>query len=100
MTEVVAGSGRMGEMIPDPATEPSVVSWCEPPPKSRVGSTGKWQRFAEELKARPGEWALVLEDVPTRYATTGAYKSLRRVGCEATTRTANGVSSVWARWPA
>ncbi|MTE24863.1 hypothetical protein GJQ66_11680 [Microbacterium sp. ZXX196] len=50
----------------------------------------------EELKTRPGQWALVGEDVTTSTATL-----LKKYGAEATARGSKSgrVARLYARWP-
>lgn len=75
------------------------VQWMtvDPPETSRRRS--KWKKVADELKTRPGVWAIVHE-YSAAGGGSGPCTSLKRQGCEAVTRTnGDGTSSVWARWP-
>ena len=77
------------------------IEFVDPPPKA----TGNDKRAAArnaavlaQLKARPGEWALVKHDT-----TDTAGSTWRRQGCEVTTRTTGHregrrVVDVYARW--
>lgn len=73
------------------------MKWQDPPPVD--GGRGLGQRIdsdVDQLKERPGVWALVLEDVwPNRVE---AYK---RRGCQVSIRTRpNRKCDIYARWPA
>jgi hypothetical protein len=40
----------------------SVIRWEDPPEDARGANvTDRWQAIAEELRAHPGQWAVVLE---------------------------------------
>lgn len=73
----------------------SVIRWEDPPPSQ----SGKWKRTADELKARPGEWALVAEGVTVKYGNESVKKALVRYGMSVVLRSTErgrGVYSVWA----
>lgn len=49
--------------MPEPAR---IIRWADPPPTSLRGerTTAPWSRYndlADELRARPGEWAVIAE---------------------------------------
>lgn len=50
----------------------SVIRWEDPPPhgNSKPKPAYKYQSVVDDLRANPGEWAVVLEDVTT--GTAGA----------------------------
>lgn len=83
----------------------SVLRWEAPPPPPRNTSHGKprgaavrkWGLVAQELEMRPGQWALVAEDV-----ALSTYGTLRKYGLEVVTRGQHGsrVDRIYARWPA
>lgn len=73
----------------------SALEWCDPPPPQ----SKKWFHVAVELSERPGEWARVVRDVEPAYAYQTVAKSLRRHGCEVTSRRKGEQVSVWARVP-
>ncbi|QAB16988.1 hypothetical protein Leucomu_02815 [Leucobacter muris] len=76
------------------------IKWQEPEPtrtgRSSAGA-GRWQQVAKELRKRPGQWALVGEDVA---ASTAAH--LKKMGLEATLRGMNNgrAAKLYARFPA
>ena len=75
----------------------SELVFKDPP---ETGGKGRWTRFLPELKARPGEWALIGEfDRTTATSGTGSFKAF---GCEATTRSVapGGPVQLYVRWPA
>lgn len=71
------------------------IKWQEPPTPVR-GKNRNWPGVVDELKKRPGEWALVAEDVA---ASTASY--LKTLGAEATMRGVknNRAAEMYARWP-
>ncbi len=89
----------------------SVIAWEAPPP-AKYGAPRKhalrsvWRRTVEDLKLKPGEWALVCKDEPPSYARESCARMLRQYGCQVRTRTTIKPTvttkrrvSVWARWP-
>lgn len=74
------------------------IEFADPPNRKREGTT-VWATVVEELKARPGEWAIVCRGTgTTRFQSTHQY--LRRVyGLEVTCRTVDGENRLYARWP-
>ncbi|ALJ19541.1 hypothetical protein [Microbacterium sp. No. 7] len=76
----------------------SIIKWEEPPArKYGGGSSSKWTKVIEQLKKRPGEWALVAEGVGASLAG-----HLKRRGLEAVSRNAReggANASIYARWP-
>lgn len=69
------------------------INW-ETPSKVKSGR-GKYAELAKALQERPGEWALVGEDMP---ATTATYLK-STYGLEATVRdVSNGRAKVYARF--
>jgi hypothetical protein len=72
----------------------TVLEWCDPPPANR----GRWQRLADELSARPGEWAKVIERDTEIFVQT-AKRGLQRAGCETRSHWQGSEVSLWARWP-
>lgn len=74
-----------------------MLEWKEPPTGvGRGNNRGRWAKIAEQLKERPGEWALVARDEWVSNSTT----SLQKYGCEATCRgVVNGkAEEVYARY--
>jgi hypothetical protein len=83
----------------------TTVTWTEPPGPNRRGRR-PWEEIAAELRAHPGEWALVAENVSsvTTHAITrgtfrafepaGAFESVSRRGenCE------HGRTNAYARY--
>lgn len=76
------------------------LEWSTPPGRV-TGQQAARAHIAEELKQRPGKWALVETDV-----AASTRKSWQRLGCEATTRRrveGDGSTAfthdVYARWP-
>lgn len=86
-----------------------VLRWEEPPATRRKGgypqglSKSRWADVADDLRARPGEWALIAE---TAVATNSGLATQIRMGqmvCfspagdfDAETRRKDGVRKVWA----
>lgn len=46
---------------------PEKIDWTSPPPPKQRGRPkgSKWDALAAELKANPGRWARIGEDIPT-----------------------------------
>lgn len=74
----------------------SLVRWEDPPQYAR--QRGNWQRTADTLSARPGTWALVVDDDTPNYAYRVS-QTLKDYGCEVRTLMQHKRVSVWARWP-
>ena len=53
------------------------IKWTEPPTPAAKTRSGKWRDIRAALEARPGEWALVGENISASMGT-----SLRRAGFE------------------
>ena len=72
------------------------VKWGEPPrpPHQRTGVD--YAKVREELKSRPGEWAMVHEG--ERNGAIAVYMGLRRRGCNARTHNTGEQVQVWASW--
>lgn len=87
----------------------AVIRWEKPPPSRRLGGypvgqgKSRWAAVAEELRAHPGEWALIAE---SPLGVNGGLATQIRMGhmvCwspagdfDAETRRADGVRKVWA----
>lgn len=59
-----------------PKTKTSTVVWEEPPPNTAYD----WEAIAEDLRARPGQWAKVFEGDRTSYVVairSGSIRALR-----------------------
>lgn len=69
------------------------VRFAEPPPRWSEEAAEK----REAMKAKPGEWIIWCEDRP--HAPGGTIQVLQRQGFETTTRTRNGLTTLYARWP-
>lgn len=71
------------------------IVWKEPPPRTYRGKAGRWVAVAAELRAHPGEWALVATDVTPNLAQT-----LKRHGLETAVRGIRNkkAAEVYARW--
>lgn len=83
------------------------VEWSDPPLPRRGPNNGKrWPAIADALRERPGEWALVAENVdPSTVSniTRGRYAGMPAGSFEATGRRVGDGSSrvnVWARFVA
>lgn len=87
------------------SAEPITFIGPDPPPSKAGVKTGqpntRWNRVVNELKTRPGEWALVGEGV-----SPNVQQLLKQRGCDAVTR--NGrlnsartsfVYDIYACWP-
>lgn len=78
-----------------------VLEWKEPPPPH--GSTGasRWPAVADELRAHPGEWALIVRDGWTSRMSQFQRSGSFGPGFEFTTRSggyAPGHSDIYARF--
>lgn len=77
-----------------------VIAWTAPPePRVANRQVSRHQPVLDALKGRPGEWALVYEDVSRNVSSW-----FKAQGCEVKTRrvsdsydTAN--ADIYARWP-
>ena len=75
----------------------STVDWGAPPPVQRGQRKSKYDPIVEELKQKPGKFALVMQNVNSASA-----KVLTQRGCKITTRSTGAGDSrvnVWAMWP-
>ena len=66
--------------------------WEEPPARKQ----SEVQAMLEQLQANPGRWAMVHTQ---RGAGGGTATWWKKHGCEATTRSKDGVVKTYARWP-
>jgi len=73
-----------------------ILSWQDPPTRN-PGRGNDYSKVIEQLKAKPGQWALVIKD----WKTTAAPAAFRQAGCETTTRrNEDGKTwSVFVRYP-
>ena len=74
------------------------IKWQEPPAAtSGKAARRKYDAIVEQLKQRPGQWAVVAENVSP---TISAYLK-SRYGLETTTREVknNRAKAIYARWP-
>lgn len=83
-----------------PLSEPDELIWKEPPPDSRGPRAGTSARILAQLKAHPGEWALVATGASIN-ALGGFRPQFKHAGCEVMGRTApDGTGQLFARFPA
>lgn len=76
----------------------SEIVW-EDPPDRHLGAAGRnVSELVAELKNHPGKWALVREDTLGKSSSAATYLK-RRYGCETRTRTSDGTTKLYARWP-
>lgn len=75
------------------------------PPRSKTGSdaTARHEDIAAQLKDRPGEWALILENVSPSAAGNirrGMTRAYRPAGSfeTAARKSAGGKADIWARY--
>jgi hypothetical protein len=74
----------------------AVLEWSDPPPTPPE----RWSAIRDELAARPGEWAKVIEGVSENRADN-VTANLRRRGIKTAIRKVDGEGwSVWAMFPA
>jgi hypothetical protein len=77
------------------------LRWEDPGPSRGMRQQHDWKAVAEQLKERPGQWALVAEG--TDYLTgpvASGWLCLRRFDCETTRRKReDGTVALYARWP-
>jgi hypothetical protein len=84
----------------------SDVHWEEPPHKSPKGGRPKyWKAVADQLRSRPGEWAMVHVDETQRKAgytamniKRGLLAGMTAGEFEAVSRTVDGQRRVYARY--
>lgn len=75
----------------------STVDWGAPPPVQRGKRKSKYDPIIEELKKKPGKFAMVMTNVNSASA-----KFLTQRGCKITTRSVGDGTTrvnVWAMWP-
>jgi hypothetical protein len=76
----------------------SDIEWADPPPSGRSGPRRSRVRdVVDQLKQRPGQWAIV-----SRSVTASATTNWKRHGCETRMRRTEPGSSrvdIYARWP-
>lgn len=75
----------------------SDIEWAEPPTDAKSGRSYGWiKRAVEQLKERPGEWAIVGRD-----QSAAAARHWKSYGVEATVRRDpdTGRYTIYARWP-
>lgn len=92
-------------------TAPTILEWSEPTPSNGGRSANTWMPVLADLKARPGEWALVHRVELTSTLDKAAREkeinkaraygeTLRqRYGCEKVSRATGDVVRVWLRYP-
>ena len=82
------------------------LQWKEPPER-RAGSYVNWAGIAAALQSRPGDWAIVREDVSRSNATmiiykirTGGYRGMTPAGAfdARTTASVDARGDVYARY--
>ena len=80
-----------------------IIRWEDPPPR-RTSDVYDWEAISMELKACPGNWALVVICPNTatagstaRHIRNGLYEPLR-AGFDAVARTIDGEARVYARY--
>jgi hypothetical protein len=88
-------AGFIVSVMPEPD-----LTWKEPP--ASESPQGPVQRIVDNLRAKPGEWALVYDAAPYYPASRQpkGYARLHNLGCEVRSRTnGDGTAQVYARWP-
>lgn len=58
------------------------VEWGDPPP-DKAAASAEWEAIAQELRTRPGQWAMIARDKTTETATrikNGTLVSFRPAG--------------------
>lgn len=72
-----------------------ILRWEDPPPCKRVSAeTGA---LVAELKAHPGQWAVIREGAKS---VSSIREALRKHGCDASSRRhEDGSFTLWAQWP-
>lgn len=74
------------------------LKWTTPPPSKKGKRETKYQPLIDQLKDKPGEWALVIEG-----KTAASARPFQKAGCEVTTRTIEGqpknIVDIYARFP-
>ncbi len=84
--------------------EPTALTWANPPAPRTKSKRFNWRGIADELTQHPGDWALVLEQVPKTVAAAarrGRMVALRRTDgtFEVRTRNQKGlIADVYMRW--
>lgn len=87
-----------------------VIRWEEPPPKIRASGgfplgqgKSRWAGVADELRSKPGEWALIAETPLAENSGLATQIRMGQMVCfspagdfDAETRRENGVRKVWA----
>lgn len=86
-----------------------VLRWETPPPSRRRGGypqgqgKSRWQDVADELRAHPGDWALIAESPVTSNSGLATQIRMGQAVCfspagdfDAETRRMDGVRKVWA----
>ncbi len=76
------------------------MEWKEPPPRTRQGSPGIWNGIVSELRANPGQWALVRTYAhPSSASSTATQLKIRFPRLEVTSRKRDdGQADMYARW--
>lgn len=78
-------------------------SWQAPPPVARKGAPPKWRPRLLPLMDQPGEWAQWPASTPNAAYVAASHLASRRLSVppgrwEFTSRTADGVAAVYARY--
>jgi hypothetical protein len=96
--------------MPKPVTEPAaVLRWEEPPPAKHNGAgfggpASRFAALADELRSRPGEWAVVCESAKAA-AGLATHIRMGQMRCftpagdfDAVTRRVDGLTLTYARY--
>ena len=76
-----------------------MVEWVDELP-AKVTKVGKWKFIAEQLRERPGTWAMVVESDRAAKIHAGR-TSLKAHGCEVAQYydSEANITKLYARWP-
>lgn len=95
-----------------PKPQSQIIRWEAPPPSKRiktpaaVKSHSKYDQIAADMRARPGEWAVVYEGAQNSGSGLATHIRMGQQRCfspagdfDALTRTIDGSTTVYARLP-
>lgn len=97
-------------MATEPKNLPAVIRWEQPPAPAQSARPYTTRRsklapLADELRAQPGQWAVVFEGSAGQATGMATHIRLGQMACfapsgdfDATTRRSNGVTTTYARY--
>lgn len=79
------------------------LTWQSPPKRNDVRARAsqareRWARVAEQLRSRPGEWAVVAQSTENKNLVPSQIRKALGYDFEVVTRRNDGMVTAYARW--